>query len=309
MIPAPWQPGQTPAAVNLIQAQHLDQAGPWLNKADWIQPGPMEDRLWVNGMAFRLRHGQKAPGDATPWLADHSLLDAWILARSRRQPPQSLEDLPLLLGTEPAPAFPRCPKRLGFYPVVPNSHWLEKLLKLGVRTLQLRVKELSGEALRQELARAVSLGEDHGARVFINDHWQLAMELGAYGVHLGQEDIQSANLAAIAQAGLRLGISTHGYFELLRAEVLQPSYIAMGAIFPTTTKVMPTAPQGLDKLAHYCRLVPHRPKVAIGGIDLTNADAVLGCGPDSLAVVRAVTESPRLEADVKAFLKLCGVGG
>ncbi|WP_341504225.1 thiamine phosphate synthase [Gallaecimonas sp. GXIMD4217] len=215
----------------------------------------------------------------------------------------------MLLSSDEPLSFPRCPKRLGFYPVVPDADWVEKLLLLGVRTIQIRVKTLSGAALRQELARAVRLGNDFGARVFINDHWQLAIELAAYGVHLGQEDIQGANLAAISRAGLRLGISTHGYFELLRAEALEPSYVALGAIFPTTTKVMPTAPQGLDKLAHYCRLLPHRPKVAIGGINMDNASSVLACGPDSLAVVRAVTESEDLDACVGYFLKLCGAGG
>ena len=126
-------------------------------------------------------------------------------------------------------------------------------------------------------------------------------------MHLGQEDMDTADLAAIAAAGLRLGLSTHSVAELDRALSVHPSYVASGAIFPTTTKQMPTAPQGLDKLREYVKQAVGTPVVvAIGGIDLNNAEDVLATGVSSLAVVRAVTEAENPEAVVKAF-RLCGM--
>ncbi|MCI4039009.1 thiamine phosphate synthase, partial [Klebsiella pneumoniae] len=152
--------------------------------------------------------------------------------------------------------------------------------------------------------RCVAACQGSHTQLFINDHWREAIEAGAYGVHLGQEDMDTADLAAIAAAGLRLGLSTHSVAELDRALSVHPSYIASGAIFPTTTKHMPTAPQGLDKLCEYVKQAGGTPVVAIGGIDLNNARAVLATGVSSLAAVRAVTEAANPEAVVKAFQAL-----
>jgi thiamine-phosphate pyrophosphorylase len=143
-----------------------------------------------------------------------------------------------------------------------------------------------------------------GARLFINDHWQLAIEAGAYGVHLGQEDLQAmkpASLKAIKDAGLRLGLSTHGYAEMVIADQHSPSYIAMGAVFPTTLKQMATAPQGTGRLAVYARLLRDYPRVAIGGIDKASLPAVLASGVDSVGVVRALTGAADPEAEVAAW--------
>ena len=155
----------------------------------------------------------------------------------------------------------------------------------------MRAKNLSGKDLADEIVRCVKAAQGSQTQLFINDHWQAAIDAGAYGVHLGQEDLDTADLSAIRQAGLRLGISTHSDAELARALALQPSYVACGAIFPTTTKKMPTAPQGLERLRHYVKQAGKTPTVAIGGIDLSNAQAVLNCGVSSLAVVRAVTNA------------------
>ncbi|MDW3116357.1 thiamine phosphate synthase, partial [Vibrio sp. 1727] len=143
----------------------------------------------------------------------------------------------------------------------------------------------------------------YDAQVFINDYWQLAIKHGAFGVHLGQEDIEDSNLSQLSAAGICLGLSTHGYYELLRIVQINPSYIALGHIFPTTTKQMPSKPQGLVRLALYQKLIdsiPYGesvgyPTVAIGGIDQSNAEQVWQCGVSSLAVVRAITlsESPK----------------
>jgi thiamine-phosphate pyrophosphorylase len=225
-------------------------------------------------LAMAWRDGDEASAD-----------DAW---------PVDLSRFPRVVGlrSAPAPAFAPCPHRLGLYPVLPSADWVERALEAGVNTAQLRLKRAESDFLAAEITRCVEAGQRRGARVFINDHWREAVAAGAYGVHLGQEDIHTADLGAIAAAGLRLGLSTHGYYEMLSALHFKPSYIALGAVFPTTTKVMPTAPQGLARLARYVRLLDSVvPLVAIGGIDGAVLADVLATGVGSAAVVRAVTEA------------------
>lgn len=177
---------------------------------------------------------------------------------------------------------------LGLYPVVDSIEWVERLLKLGITTLQLRIKETKGHALEHLIAQAVILGNQYKARLFINDHWRLAIKHRAYGVHLGQEDLDTANLQIIQQSGLRLGLSSHSEFEWLRAMSLKPSYLAMGAVFKTGTKAVKTI--GLKQLAQWSQVLkPHVPLVAIGGIDHDNIQQVLECGVGSVAVISAVT--------------------
>lgn len=217
--------------------------------------------------------------------------------------PVRLACFPRVLDLQPTPGpFAPAPRALGLYPVVPDADWIERLAALDVATLQLRAKTGEPAYLNAQIQRAVAAGRAHGTRLFINDHWRLALAAGAYGVHLGQEDFQrldAAELAELQRSGVRLGISTHGYYEMLVAWHFSPSYIAMGAVFPTTTKVMPTAPQGLAKLARYARLMaPHVPLVAIGGVNEENLDQVLATGVGSAAVVRAVTEAGDLAAAV-----------
>lgn len=201
-------------------------------------------------------------------------------------------------------SFPALRAPLKFYVVVPDAEWVERMVKAGADTVQLRNKTLKGEALRAEIRRSVAAAEGSKTQLFINDYWQEAIEAGAYGVHLGQEDMDTADLAAIAHAGLRLGLSTHSVAELDRALSANPSYVASGAIFPTTTKEMPTEPQGIARLREYVRQAGDTPVVAIGGIDLENGAEVLAAGASSLAVVRAVTEAADPEAVVKAFQTL-----
>ncbi len=201
-------------------------------------------------------------------------------------------------------SFPAVRAPLKFYAVVPDAAWVERMVKAGADTVQLRNKTLEGEALRAEIRRSVAAVEGSRTQLFINDYWQEAIAEGAYGVHLGQEDMDTADLAAIARAGLRLGLSTHSVAELDRALSVRPSYVASGAIFPTTTKAMPTQPQGIERLREYVRQAGDTPVVAIGGIDLDNGAEVLAAGASSLAVVRAVTEAADPEAVVKAFQAL-----
>ncbi|KND54673.1 Thiamin-phosphate pyrophosphorylase [Candidatus Paraburkholderia kirkii] len=236
---------------------------------------------------------------ALAWRAgDENKADAW---------PVDFVAFPRVVGLPAAPAggFQLCPDRLGLYPVLPSAEWVERLLDLGVRTTQLRRKTNDAADLQSEIAHSVEAGRRHDAQLFINDHWREAIVAGAYGVHLGQEDVQTADLSAIAKAGLRLGLSTHGYYEMLRALHFRPSYLALGAVFPTTTKVMPTKPQGLARLARYVQLLSGRvPLVAIGGIDAKAMPGVLATGVGSAAVVRAVTEAPDTPAAVSALQQM-----
>lgn len=193
---------------------------------------------------------------------------------------------------------------LGLYPVVDSVDWVERLLKLGVKTVQIRIKHLAGDLLKQALTKAVALGNQYDAQVFINDYWQLAIELDAYGVHLGQEDMDDANLLAIQNAGLRLGISTHGHYELLKMHQLKPSYLAIGAIFPTKTKNMTGQIQGLTALKQLLPLLEGTPVTAIGGISIERAEHVLATGIKSIAVVTAITEAENPDKAAQDFLNL-----
>jgi len=205
-----------------------------------------------------------------------------------------------------AQAFPPVPLRLGLYPVVDTVEWISRLLEAGVKTLQLRVKNLPDEQVEPVIIEAIRLGRQYKACLFINDYWRLAVKHQAYGVHLGQEDLDTADLAAIHAAGLRLGISTHDDAELARAVAVKPSYIALGHIFPTQTKEMPSAPQGLEELArHIKQLNGSYPSVAIGGISLERAPSVLATGVGSIAVVSAITQAADWRAATAELLALC----
>lgn len=200
-------------------------------------------------------------------------------------------------------SFPACDQQqLGFYPILPSVAWLERLLPSGVKTVQLRLKDKQGPDLEQAIKTAVALAKRYQVNLFINDHWELAIKYKAYGVHLGQEDLQTANCEAIAQAGLRLGVSTHTFAELARAHALQPSYIALGPIYETTSKPMACPPQGLERLKLWRKLVAC-PLVAIGGIDLNRLPAVWQTGVDAVAVISAITQADNPIASVRAFMR------
>ncbi|MCW3171957.1 bifunctional hydroxymethylpyrimidine kinase/phosphomethylpyrimidine kinase [Shewanella subflava] len=204
-------------------------------------------------------------------------------------------------------AFKQLSLPLEVYPVVSNVSMLTLLLQAGCKTLQLRLKQdinccdkgigFENEQqkafwIEQQVANAIELGRKYNAQLFINDHWQLALKYGAFGVHLGQEDALSADLAVLAQNNIALGLSSHSYFEILLATQVNPSYIALGHIFATTTKNIPSDPQGIGKLARYCSLLKdHFPTVAIGGITSEKLSDIAVTGVDDVAVVRAVTQA------------------
>lgn len=223
--------------------------------------------------------------------------------------PQHEVDLPWLTPTAREGVqrfhFPNCgEKPLGFYPIVNRASWLETLLTLGVSTVQLRIKDLQGDALEQEIAEACTIAKRYQARLFVNDYAELAVRYGAYGVHLGQSDLETANLKMLAEGGIRLGISTHCYWEVARALAIQPSYIAIGPIYPTTTKVMAFAPQGIKAMRRWRKLLSSYPLVGIGGVFIDKASELFDCGLDGLAVVRDLTQADDLPTRIAQWLAL-----
>ncbi len=209
--------------------------------------------------------------------------------------------LPADYGVKPLPradGFAPCPQQLGLYAVLPDAAWVGRMARAGVPTVQLRFKSNDAHAIAAEVSAAVQAVQGTGALLFINDHWQTALDAGAYGVHLGQEDLDTADLAAIRNGGLRLGLSSHGYAEMLRAEQYAPSYIALGAVYPTTLKRMATAAQGPGRLRAYASVLRAYPLVAIGGIDAARLPDVMASGVGSVAVVRALVtaDNPEQEA-------------
>lgn len=220
--------------------------------------------------------------------------------------PDDGRDFGLIPTDAAAPTpFAACPKALGLYAVLPDAQWVGRMARASVPTVQLRFKSEDPAAITREVQAAVKAIQDTSARLFINDHWQAAIAAGAYGVHLGQEDLdamQAQDLHAIRAAGLRLGVSTHGYAEMLRAQAVRPSYIALGAVFPTTLKRMATAPQGVARLATYVRLLGQYPLVAIGGISASQFPDILATGAGSIAVVRALVNAENPEAQARQLM-------
>jgi thiamine-phosphate pyrophosphorylase len=209
---------------------------------------------------------------------------------------------PVDFGILPMPrgnSFAPCPQQLGLYAVLPDAAWVGRMARAGVPTVQLRFKSEDAGAIQREVQAAVQAVQGTNALLFINDHWQAAIAAGAYGVHLGQEDLDTADLNAIRQAGLRLGLSTHGYAEMCRADTHAPSYIAMGAVYPTTLKRMTTAAQGTGRLNAYASLLRDYPLVAIGGIDAARLPEVMASGVGSVAVVRALVAASNPEAEAR----------
>ena len=211
-------------------------------------------------------------------------------------------DAPQDFGLQPRPhalPFASCPQRLGLYAVLPDAAGVGRMARAGVPTVQLRFKSTDADAIAREVRAAVQAVQGTGALLFINDHWREAIAAGAYGVHLGQEDLDALHpddLRTLRDAGLRLGVSTHGYAEMVRADAACPSYVAMGAVFPTTLKKMATVPQGVARLQGYARLMRGYPQVAIGGIGLAQFPEVLATGVGSIAVVRAIVNAEQPEA-------------
>lgn len=189
-----------------------------------------------------------------------------------------------------------------FYPVVDSVAWVARLAKLGVGTIQIRAKDLT-HAQAVALVRE-ALAAAGGARLVVNDYWQAAIEAKAQHLHLGHEDLATADMAAIRRAGLTLGLSTHDEAELDRAMSHDPDYVALGPIYPTTVKPMRAGPQGLARIAQWKKLIGATPLCAIGGITLERAAAVYAAGANSIAVITDIVNNADPDARVRAWLAL-----
>ena len=176
-----------------------------------------------------------------------------------------------------------------FYPIFDSALWIARLLPCGIRLVQLRVKDRPRDDIRREIATAKALCEKAGAQLIVNDYWEDAIALSCDFVHLGQEDLATADLTAIRRAGLKLGISTHDEEELAGALEAKPDYIALGPIYPTILKKMRFPPQGLPRIGEWKKKIGRISLVAIGGITLERVEGVLAAGADSAAVVTDIT--------------------
>jgi len=194
-----------------------------------------------------------------------------------------------------------------FYPIVDSLAWINRLTRLGVRTVQLRAKNLSHEDAVRLVREALAVTAGTPTALVVNDYWRAAIEAGASHVHLGQEDLAEADMGAIRRAGLTLGLSTHDDDELETALRATPNYIALGPIYETTLKKMRFAPQGLERIGDWKRRIGAIPLVAIGGITLERAPGVFAAGADSIAIVSDVTQNADLDRRVRDWLALASV--
>jgi len=190
-----------------------------------------------------------------------------------------------------------------FYPIFERADWLRRMLPLGVRLVQVRIKDLTGRALLTEIAAARDLARAHGAVLVVNDHWQAAIDLGCDWMHLGQEDLDTADIPAIRRAGIKIGLSTHDHAELDRALAHGPDYVALGPVYPTLLKKMKWHEQGLDRLSEWKRLIGDTPLVAIGGMTVERAQGAFDAGADIVSAVTDITLNADPEARVRHWLE------
>ncbi|MDS9466854.1 thiamine phosphate synthase [Paracoccus sp. MBLB3053] len=191
-----------------------------------------------------------------------------------------------------------------FYPIFDSAEWLRRALPLGVKLVQARIKDLPKDALLGELALCQELCREHGATLVVNDHWQAAIDLGCSFIHLGQEDLDTADIAAIRKAGLRMGISTHDRAELDRALALAPDYIALGPVWPTILKKMKWEQQGLERVSEWRRLIGDTPLVAIGGVTPERAVQAFEAGADIASAVTDITLNADPEGRIREWLRV-----
>ena len=189
-----------------------------------------------------------------------------------------------------------------FYPIVPDTAWLERLLSQGIKLVQLRIKDAAPSVLELEISRALELCHSYDCQLVVNDYWREAIAAGADFVHLGQDDLKAADLPSIRQAEMRIGISTHSEDELATALRADPDYVALGPIYPTTLKAMLWAPQGLERITQWRARIAC-PLVAIGGITLKSVVSVLAANADSAAVITDIVTSEDPDRQTQNWLR------
>ena len=304
---------------------HVERVGgralSWLDTQHargWLASSP-----WATGTRDQFKH-QMATALAKGFVAaDAAVLatmvnaEGWHVDEPALLPQLSWDEQPRFTLELSTPSTAAHDRPLGLYAIVDSADRLKQVLAAGVKTVQLRIKTPAHpdpswfETLRRDVQRSVAASEAAGAELFVNDHWQVAAQSGATGVHLGQEDLLAlgdAGRRALHGTGMALGISSHSLWELCRAATLTPRYIACGPVWPTLTKAMPWQPQGLDNLAWWCRMAP-APVVAIGGIlGAAQVEQAASCGADGICIVRGLGKRPeavvrRLQAALEAGRK------
>lgn len=306
---------QIPPRPQLVFDRYRDQRGHtfWLTSPRLPQTARGTGCVLSTAIAYALASGQD-PIDSIVMARAYIHRALRLSCDSRLKHtnwPVSAEDFPWLAPEitqlqRPLVFASTGPQALGLYPIVDRAAWLPRLCTISISgqrisTAQLRIKDLTGSALEQEVATAIAYAKQHRIRLFINDYWQLAIRMQAYGVHLGQEDLATADLAAIAEAGLRLGLSTHSYAELARANSIVPSYVALGPIYPTSCKAMRFGPQGPRRIHEWqqlCRV----PLVAIGGLRHQDAQQIKALGADGIAVISDIMHASNPEDRVRQWL-------
>ncbi len=288
----------------------------WSNQEEsfWIATPRLVERAIVKKNIF-------STAIAACLVRNYSLKDAIVIARMYMQRglrraytekqtqkffhggwPEEQADLPYL-SSQPLvklpPVFKPC--RTSLYPIVDSSLWVERLLTQGIKCIQLRIKQANEHHLEKEIKRSVVLAKYYQAKLFINDYWQLAIRFNAAGVHLGQEDLNGADIDAIHCSGLYLGVSTHCYYEVARVHTHGPSYMACGPIYFTHSKPMAFQPQGIEQLKRWRRTLSY-PLVAIGGINLERLPEILESQAEGISVISAITQASDPAASIKEFL-------
>lgn len=189
-----------------------------------------------------------------------------------------------------------------FYPIFDNTEWLTRLLPLGIKLVQLRIKDVDEDTARREIRAARDLCHDAGCTLVVNDHWQIAIDEGCDWVHLGQEDLDVADVGAIRKAGIKLGLSTHDRDELDRAMALAPDYVALGPVYPTILKKMKWHQQGVEKLTEWKSVIGDTPLIAIGGMNVDRAAGAFEAGADVVSAVTDITLNADPEARVRDWI-------
>lgn len=189
-----------------------------------------------------------------------------------------------------------------FYPIVGDADWVERLVPLGVKMIQVRIKNATDSTVIEEIIKSKTLCDCHGAQLVVNDYWKAALDHGCDFVHLGQEDMDTADFTALRRAGVRIGLSTHDEAELDRALSHDPAYVALGPVYPTLLKKMPWAPQGLERLTNWKARIGSVPLVAIGGLTIDRLPGVFAAGADSAAVVTDLLQAEDPEARTRDWI-------
>ncbi len=190
-----------------------------------------------------------------------------------------------------------------FYPIFDSTDWLKRLLPLGIKLVQLRIKDVDEDTARREIRLGRDLCREAGCTLVVNDYWQIAIEEKCEWVHLGQEDLDAADVAAIRKAGIKLGLSTHDRAELGRAMALSPDYVALGPVYPTILKKMKWHEQGVDKLTKWKSLIGDTPLIAIGGMSIERAAGAYEAGADVVSAVTDITLNADPEGRVRDWIK------